>query len=154
MQPVVYSRFSHYKIDNNDLDSLPVQDAPYLGDGCRSRIVSVGIDEPACQVCFEDFFPGAEYRWTTWIDQIDVVVQGRAEITILHPPALEEKITIVAEAPCMYLIPRGTPIVWKVLGDEVFRHFSIDMPNPGFPMPMAQSVARLRREQEGNEDKK
>lgn len=142
MHPVVYSKFSYYKIDPEDLNSLPPVPAPYLGEGCQSRIAGIGIDEPACQVCYEDFFPGGEYHWTTWIDQIDVVTEGKAEITVLHPPALEEKTTIIAEAPCIYLIPRGTPIVWRVLGDQVFRHFSFDIPNPGFPLPPAKSIKK------------
>jgi hypothetical protein len=140
--PLIYSKFCYYKIDPDDLDALQPEPAPTLGDGCISRMVGIGIDEPACQVCYEDFFPGGEYRWTTWIDQIDVVTQGKAEITILQPPALEQKTTLIAEAPCIYLIPRGTQIVWKVLGEEVFRHFSIDIPNPGFPLTPAKSLEK------------
>jgi hypothetical protein len=138
--PLLYSKFCYYKIEPSDLDSLAPEPTPVLGEGCLTRNVGIGIDEPACQVCYEDFFPGQEYRWTTWIDQIDVVTQGRAEITILQPPAFEQRVTVIAEAPCIYLLPRGTRVVWKVLGDQVFRHFSIDFPNPGFPSVPARSL--------------
>jgi hypothetical protein len=142
MQPLNYSKVCFYKIVSADLDALDPQLSPLLGENCYSRAVDVGIDEPACQVCFEDFFPGGEYHWTTWIDQIDFVTQGKAEVTILQPPDLEEQVTVIAEAPCIYLIPRGARVVWKVLGDEVFRHFSVDVPNPGFRYPTAKSIQK------------
>jgi len=141
MYPVNYSKFSYYKVDDDDLDSLEPQAVEFLG-GSLQRMCGVGIDEPCCQVVFEDFFPGGEYPWTTWVDQIDFVTKGKAEITFYQPPSLEEKRTIIVEAPCIYLIPRGTPLVWKVLGDEVFRHFSFDIPNPLFPTEPARSIKK------------
>jgi hypothetical protein len=140
MYPVNYSKFSYYKIDNNDLDSVEPQPIEFLGGGLQ-RMVGIGIDQPCCQVVFEDFFPGGEYRWTTWVDQLDFVTQGKAEITYYQPPSLEKKVTILVEAPCIYLIPRGTPLVWKVVGNEIFRHFSFDIPNPLFPTTPARSIA-------------
>jgi len=139
MYPVNYSKFSYYKIEPDDLDSLEPQPLDLLGGGLW-RMVGIGIDEPPCQLVYEDFYPGYEYRWTTWVDQLDFVTQGKAEITYLQPPALEEKRTILVEAPCIYLIPRGTPIIWKVVGDEVYRHISVDIPNPLFPTELAKSV--------------
>lgn len=139
MQPVNYSKFCYYKIEEDDLDSLEPQSVDFLGGGLQ-RMVGVGIDEPCCQLVYEDFFPGYEYRWTTWVDQLDFVTQGKAEITYYQPPSLEEKITVVVEAPCVYLIPRGTPLVWKVLGDVPFRHMSVDIPNPLFPTELAKSL--------------
>lgn len=141
MQALNYSKFCYYKITSSDLDGVAPQPTPVLGENVLSRAVGVGIDEPACQVCFEDFFPGGEYHWTMWIDQVDVVIQGSAEITIWQPPALEEQVTVIAEAPCMYLIPRGARVMWKVLGDQIFRHFSIDIPNPGFTLAPARSIS-------------
>ena len=139
MYPVNYSKFSYYKIEADDLDSLEPQPMELLGGGLW-RMVGIGIDQPPCQLVYEDFFPGYEYRWTTWVDQLDFVTQGKAEITYLQPPALEEKITILVEAPCIYLIPRGTLLTWKVLGDEIYRHISVDIPNPLFPTELAKSV--------------
>jgi hypothetical protein len=139
MYPINYSKFSYYKIDPNDLDSVEPTAMPFLGGG-PSRMVGIGIDEPCCQVVYEDFFPGHEYKWTTWVDQLDFVVSGKAEITFYQPPSLEVKQTVLVEAPCIYLLPRGTPLVWKVIGEKVFRHFSFDVPNPLFPTELAKSV--------------
>jgi hypothetical protein len=139
MQPVNYSKFSYYKIEPDDLDSIEPEEVEFLG-GALQRMCGIGIDEPPCQLVYEDFFPGYEYHWTTWVDQLDFVTEGKAEITYYQPPSLEEKITIVVEAPCLYLIPRGTPIVWKILGDGVFRHISVDIPNPLFPTEPAKSI--------------
>jgi hypothetical protein len=139
MYPVNYSKFCYYKMDPDDLDSVEPQRLDLLGEG-PWRAVGIGFDEPPCQLVYEDFFPGHEYHWTTWIDQLDFVTEGKAEISYYQPPALEEKKTIVVEGPCVYLIPRGTPIVWKVLGDTVFRHISVDMPNPLFPVELAKSL--------------
>jgi hypothetical protein len=139
MQPLVYSKFRMYHIDDRDLDEVEPEAVEFLG-GALQRMVGIGIDEPACQMVLEDFFPGGEYHWTTWQDQVDLVTQGSAEITCYLPPSLEEKVVVVAEAPCVYLIPRGTRITWKPLGDGPFRHISIDFPNPGFPTTPARSV--------------
>lgn len=139
MQPLVYSRFQLYRIDDADLDAVTPEPVGILGGGLQ-RMVGIGIDEPACQMVMEDFFPGSEYHWTTWQDQVDFVTSGSAEITCLLPPALEEKVVVVAEAPCVYLIPRGARITWKPLGDRPFRHISVDFPNPGFPSSLAPSV--------------
>lgn len=143
MYPVNYSKFRYYKIEDNDLDSIEPLPSEFLG-GALQRMCGVGIDEPCCQVVFEDFFPGYEYKWTTWVDQLDFVTKGKAEITFYQPPSLEVKQTILVEAPCIYLIPRGTPLVWKIIGDEVFRHFSFDVPNPLFPTDLAKSVKEKR----------
>lgn len=139
MYPVNYSKFCYYKIEPSDLDSLEPEAVDFLG-GSLQRMCGIGIDEPPCQLVYEDFFPGYEYHWTTWVDQLDFVTKGKAEITYYQPPGLEEKLTVVVEAPCIYLIPRGTPIVWKILGDEVFRHISVDIPNPLFPTELAKSL--------------
>ncbi len=60
-------------------------------DGALQRMCGIGIDEPPCQLVYEDFFPGCETRWTTWVDQLDFVTKGKAEITYYQPPAWEEK---------------------------------------------------------------
>ena len=143
MYPINYSKFSYYKIEPDDLDSVEPKPIDLLGGGLH-RMVGIGIEEPCCQVVYEDFFPGHEYKWTTWVDQLDFVTSGKAEITYYQPPSLDEKRTILVEAPCIYLIPRGTPLVWKVIGDEIFRHFSFDVPHPQFPSDLAKSVKAKR----------
>jgi ethanolamine utilization protein EutQ (cupin superfamily) len=140
MEAIKYSRFRLWPIDTTDLDAAPFEAFPFV-DGAQSRMVGIGINEPACLVVLEDFVPGPDLLWTVWQDQIDVVLQGRAEITYWEPPDQSEPTTVLAEAPCIYLIPRGTRIVWRVLGDDPFRHISIDFPNPGFTVhsPMSSN---------------
>jgi len=145
VQPIVYSDFRYYHIEPSDLDDIEPQPMELLGGGMW-RMCGIGINEPFVQMVFEDFFPGHEYRWTVWLDQIDIVTEGRAEISVLLPPELERTKTFIAEAPCIYLIPRGTRITWKPLGDRPFRHISIDAPNPGFPIEDGASVLRARAE--------
>jgi hypothetical protein len=143
MQPIVYSDFRLYRIDPSDLDGIEPGPMPLLGDGLW-RMCGVGINEPAVQVVYEDFFPGHVYSWTTWLDQIDFVTEGQAEITVLLPPALDVTRTFLAQAPCIYLIPRGTRITWKPFGEGPYRHFSFDIPNPGFPVEDGASVRRAQ----------
>jgi len=135
MQSLVYSRFRLWDIVPADLEAEAFVLFPF-GAGAVSRAVGTGIDEPAALVVYEDFVAGPEYQWTLWQDQIDVVLEGRAEITYWQPPDQAEAITVIAQAPCVYLLPRGTRVIWKVLGDGPYRHFSIDFPNPGFSVPL------------------
>ncbi|MCZ8131159.1 MAG: hypothetical protein O9284_07625 [Steroidobacteraceae bacterium] len=37
-------------------------------------------------------------------------------------------------------LPNTPDIVWKVLGDQPFRQLCICLPNPGYPIPVANSV--------------
>ncbi len=145
MGAIVYSDLRYYHIEPSDLDGIEPGPMELLGDG-PWRMCGIGIDEPAVQMVYEDFFPGHEYRWTVWLDQIDLVTEGRAEITVVLPPELERTKTFIAEAPCIYLIPRGTRITWRPLGEGPFRHISIDAPNPGFPVQDGASVLRARAE--------
>lgn len=108
MYPINYSKFCYCEIDNDDLDSVKSVGIDFLGGGLH-RMVGVGIDERCCEVVFEDFFAGYEYKWTTWVDQVDYVVSGKAEITYYPPPSLEDKRTVLVERPCIYLIPREHP---------------------------------------------
>jgi ethanolamine utilization protein EutQ (cupin superfamily) len=71
---------------------------------------------------------------------VDWVIEGRCEVTVEQPPDYAETITVVAEAPCLYLLPRGARVTWKPLGEVPFRHISFDFPNPGFAVVMAYSL--------------
>ena len=79
MGPIVYSDLRYYHIEPSDLDSIEPGPMELLGDG-PWRMCGIGIDEPHVQMVYEDFFPGHEYRWTVWLDQIDLVTEGKAEI--------------------------------------------------------------------------
>jgi hypothetical protein len=119
-----------YQVDTNDIESSPLLPYPFC-EPSTYRIVTV-INEPAAQVVYEDWFKGQDVQWSAWTDAVHFVTQGKAEITLWQPPDLCEKIVAIAEAPCVYLIPRGARVQWRVLSDEPFRKLVADVPNPGF----------------------
>lgn len=140
MQSMTFSKFKIYKIDPNDLEVADDLEFPFI-PGSRFRAVNVGIDEPAVQVNFEDFYKGQDIVWTMWHDEIHYVTEGRAEITYHLPPLMQETGEVLAEPGCIYLLPRGARIVCRVLSDEPFRHLCICFPNPGYPIKTARSVS-------------
>jgi mannose-6-phosphate isomerase-like protein (cupin superfamily) len=137
---IKWSRFALYNVEDSDLDTAADKVFPFI-EGSRYRAVNTGINEPACQINFEDFYPGPDIVWTLSHDEIHYVTKGRAEITYHLPPLMKETGTVIAETGSVYLIPRGCRIVWRVLGDEPFRHLCICPPNPGYPSGPAPSVA-------------
>lgn len=139
MQPITWSRFGHYNIDDSDLENAPDLQFPFI-DGSRFRAVNTGIDEPAVQINFEEFYPGPDIIWTAGHDEVHYVTKGEAEITYHLPPLMEETGTVVATPGSIYLMPSGTRFRWRVLGDQPFRHLAICFPNPGYPISRAQSV--------------
>lgn len=143
MDRIVYSRFGHYRAHDADLDEAPDLEFPFV-PGSRFRAVNTGIDEPACQVNFEDFYAGKDIPWTLFHDEVQVVLKGRAEIEYWLPPLFTEHGKFVAEPGSVYLMPRGCRVVWRVLGEEPFRHLCITYPNPGYPIPVAASARRGR----------
>ena len=125
-----YSKFQLYNINPEDIENAPLQPYPFC-EPSKFRIMTV-IDEPAAQIVYEDWYKDNDTQWSAWTDEIHFVLQGKAEITIWEPPDLANKITAIAEAPCVYLIPIGARIQWHILSDEPFRHIVADIPNPGF----------------------
>jgi ethanolamine utilization protein EutQ (cupin superfamily) len=74
-------------------------------------------------------------------DEVQFIVAGRAEITYHLPPLMVESGKVVAEPGCVYFLPQGARITWNVLSDEPFPHLCVCWPNPGYPIPVAPSVA-------------
>jgi hypothetical protein len=138
MDRIVYSKFGIYHPRDADLDGAPDLEFPFV-KGSRFRAVNSGIDEPACQVNYEDFYKGHDIVWTLFHDEVQVVQKGRAEIEYWLPPLMLETGKVVAEPGSVYLLPRGCRVIWRVLSDEPFRHLCITYPNPGYPIPVAAS---------------
>ena len=130
LQRLVYSKFRVYRINPKDIDAAPIQPYPFC-EPSTYRICTV-IDEPATQIVYEDWFKGQDVMWWAWTDAIHFVLQGKAEVTVWQPPDLIEKFVEVVEPLCVYLIPRGARVKWRVLSDEPFRKLVADIPNPGF----------------------
>lgn len=133
LHPAPYSRFDLYRLRPEDVASAPREPFPFC-DGSTFRITTV-IDQPATQIVYEDWFKGEDVEWTAFCDAIHFVTEGAAEITVWDPPAWEAPRVEVAEAPCVYLIPRGARVRWRVLSEEPFRKIVADVPNPGFTFP-------------------
>ena len=136
---IAYSKFRLYQVKDSDLDSAPTFPFPLVA-GSQCKAVNCGIDEPAVQVNFEDFLPGPDIVWSMFHDEVHYVTSGRAEITYHLAPMMKETGTVVASAGSVYLLPRGARIVWRVLGNEPFRHLCLCIPNPGYPIETAASV--------------
>ena len=143
LDKIVYSKFGLYKVENADLDSAPDMEFPFH-PGSKFRAVNCGIDEPCCQINFEDFVKGHDITWSMFHDEVQYITGGRAEITFYLPPLMLEHGKVIAEAGSVYLLPKGARITWRVLSDEPFRHLCITYPNPSYPIPVAQSVAASR----------
>ena len=108
--------------------------------GSAFRAINIGIDEPACQINWEDWLPGPDIWWSMNHDEVHVVTKGRAEVEYWQAPLLQEHGLVIAEVGDVYYLPRGARIRWRVLGDEPFRHLCICYPNPGYPIPVAASL--------------
>ena len=136
---MVYANFRMYKVEDSDLDDSPTFPFPFI-DGSAFKAINCGIDEPSCQINFEDWLPGPDIWWSMNHDEVQYVTKGRAEITYWLAPLMQETGTVIAEPGCIYLLPRGARIRWRVLGDEPFRHLCICYPNPSYPIPIAKSM--------------
>jgi quercetin dioxygenase-like cupin family protein len=137
---IKWSKFMIYKAVDSDLDNAQDLEFPFH-PGSRFRAVNTGIDEPACQVNYEDFYKGRDITWSMPHDEVQYVVSGRAEIEYHLPPLMLETGKAIAEPGSIYLLPQGARIVWRVLSDEPFRHLCICYPNPGYPIARAASIA-------------
>jgi quercetin dioxygenase-like cupin family protein len=140
MNRITWSKFKIYKTVDADLNTAQDLEFPFH-PGSRFRAVNTGIDEPTCQINYEDFNNGREIAWSMPHDEVQYVVSGRAEIEYHLPPLMLESGKVIAEPGSVYLLPQGARIVWRVLSDEPFRHLCICYPNPGYPIAKAASIA-------------
>lgn len=141
MDAITWGKFAIYNAVDADLDTAPDLEFPFA-PGSRFRAVNTGINEPGCQINYEDFVAGPDIVWTLAHDEVQYVVSGRCEIEYHLPPLMLETGRVVAGPGSIYYLPRGCRVVWRVLGDAPFRHLCITYPNPGYPIPVAASVAR------------
>jgi hypothetical protein len=141
MDRLVYGKFRIYHPNDGDLDNAPDYEFPFI-KGSRFRAVNCAIDEPACQINYEDFYKGPDITWSMFHDEVQVVVSGRCEIEYWLPPLMIEHGKAIAEPRSIYYLPRGCRVLWRVLSDEPFRHLCITYPNPGYPITVARSAVQ------------
>ena len=141
---IKWSKFKIYDPVDSDLDNAPDLEFPFH-PGSKFRAINTGIDEPSTQVNYEDFYKGMDIGWSMPHDEVQVVVSGEAEIEYFLPPLMAESGKVIAKPGSVYLLPQGARIIWRVLSDEPFRHICICYPNPRYPIPVADSVAKLNK---------
>ena len=130
LQTLIYSKFAIANIGDADLDATPLEPYPTVPTSqFRWRVL---FSEPACQAVVEDWFKGHDIEWTYWIETIFYVLSGECEITHWQPPNWVHKTVVVAKPGDIFLCPRGSRVRYRVVSDEVFRHFCIDIPNAGY----------------------
>lgn len=139
MDKLVYGKFRIYHPQDGDLDSAPDLEFPFI-KGSRFRAVNCAIDEPACQINYEDFYKGPDITWSLFHDEVQVVVSGTCEIEYWLPPLMLEHGKVTAKPGSIYYLPRGCRVLWRVLSEEPFRHLCITYPNPGYPISVARSA--------------
>ena len=140
MDKIIWGKFGLYTPQDSDLDNAPDLEFPFV-PGSKFRAVNTGINEPACQINYEDFYKGVDIPWTLAHDEVQVVISGRAELEYHLPPLMLETGKVEAGPGAVYYLPRGCRVVWRVLSDEPLRHLCITYPNPAYPIPVAASVA-------------
>jgi ethanolamine utilization protein EutQ (cupin superfamily) len=138
-KPITWGKVKVYKAEDSDLDNAPDLEFPFH-PGSRFRAVNTGINEPSVQVNYEDFFKGKDIHWSLPHDEVQYVISGTAEISYFLPPLMLESGVVNVEPGSIVYLPNAARVIWKVTSDEPLRHLCICWPNPGYPIPVADSV--------------
>ena len=133
LAPHPYSVFGHHEIDEKALDNAPLMDLPF-NRGVQLRGYSA-INQPNCQIIFEDFLPGQEFWWTVPHDEIQYCISGEADYEVFMAPLYSESVKTRLKAGSVCSLPAGARFHVKVLGDGPFRHLAICPPSPNYPFP-------------------
>ena len=144
MEKIQWSNFEIYNVNDDDLDFAEDKVFPFIKNS-KYRAVNTGIDQPAVQINFEDFYPGPEIVWTLSHDEVHYVTKGKAKIICYLPPLMKEKKEATAVEGSVYFLPRGCRVIWEILGKKPFRHLCICFPNPGYPSKKANSLKKKER---------
>ena len=135
--PIVWSRVNWCTPAAADLEAAPLADYPFKPES-KFKMVTY-FNEPAVLVGYEEWYKGNDTEWVFFNETLFVVQSGRAEVTYWNPPNWEERGAYIAEPGMVLFYPRGARVWWKILSDEPFRRIVVDIPNPGFNIPMAGS---------------
>ncbi len=87
---------------------------------------------PEALVVLEDFAPGATVKWCFDNDEVQYILNGKAEMTYRLPYDLyNEAKTMTVEAGDCYFFPSGSEIEWKIDPSGPYQKLCIIM--PGIP---------------------
>src|SRR5581483_3966189 len=125
--PYPYSELKVYRIRPEDMQPTEVTTKGITLD------IKIYTDEPGATTGVEDFRPADEVDWSFYHDEVQYITKGRAEITYSLPPLHTRWHKTTAEVGCIYLIPRGARLKFKVIGNEPYRHVFVVMPGGFYP---------------------
>lgn len=117
-----YSDFKVFKVDPGKMQPTHIATRGATFD------IAVFNDEPGATTGVEDFRSGDEVEWSFYHDEVQYILKGKAEITYSLPPLHRRWYQTEASEGCVYLIPRGARVKFKVIGDEPYRHLFVVMP--------------------------
>jgi ethanolamine utilization protein EutQ (cupin superfamily) len=126
----VLTEFKVFKVDPSAMKPT------YIETRCVTMDVAVFAvfnDEPGATTGVEDFRPGDEVEWSFYHDEVQYILKGKAEISYSLPPMHRRWYKTSAEEGCIYLIPRGARVKFKVIGNDPYRHLFVVMPGGFYP---------------------
>jgi len=129
--PYPFSKLVVHKVDPKDMKPFTV---PTLGD--QPGDITFYHDEPGATTGLEDFRPGTTFEWFFMHDEVQYVFSGKAEITYSLPPLHQKWEKTTAEAGCIYLMPRGAHVKFKIVSKEPYRHLFVVTPGGYYPKEM------------------
>jgi ethanolamine utilization protein EutQ (cupin superfamily) len=117
-----YSDFVVQKVDPSTMQPVhfPTKNLTMLLDTL--------IDEAGATAGVEAFTPEDGCEWSYFFDEVQYVLSGSADIEYALAPLYDKWQKTHASAGSMYLIPKGSHVKFKVLGDEPFVHTWVVMP--------------------------
>jgi mannose-6-phosphate isomerase-like protein (cupin superfamily) len=118
------------KINTEELDKAPVIEfgGPIVGTKSGPlKLVSL-INVPEAWIGIEDFIPGTKHSWAYHYNEVQLVLEGKAEIiyTLAANPNRIFKATVAKGD--TYIIPTGARVTFHVISKEPFRHYWVIMP--------------------------
>ena len=118
------------KLNPDELDKSPVMEFGGPTVGTKSgplKLVSL-INVPEAWIGIEDFLPGTKHSWSYHYNEVQLVLEGTAEISYTLAANPSKIFKAVAEKGDTYLIPCGARVTFNVTSKEPFRHYWVIMP--------------------------
>ena len=130
--PYPYSELKVFKVKPGDMKPAFIETRGVTLD------MAVYNDEPGGTTGVEDFRPGDEVEWNFYHDEVQYILKGKAEMTYSLPPLHRKWYKTSAEEGCVYLIPRGARVKFKVIGNDPYRHLFVVLPGGFYPAELAE----------------
>ena len=117
------------KIKVEDLIGMPLREHGGPAVGMVERFAGLPlINVPQALAGIEMFPAGATVHWAFWENEVQMVLQGEAEITYTLPPNHKKVNKITVSPGHLYLILNGSRLSFKIISKEPFVHLGVMMP--------------------------